>query len=459
MRKVETHVDSSSHTTYKVRFRHGISPTTGRPLQTSESFSERKDAEQFAKWLDAVGPQAALDLLYAGDQAKTVPVLDDVAAAHIEHLTGIEDGTRLGYTRLWGRTWSPLLGQLRADQVSADDVRRAVNELAKRYATKSLENQRGLLSGVLDRCIEKGHLTRNPTKGIRLPEGRRVDVDDPDDEDDTEMVILTPTSFGALFDAFHEHYRAFLRFLVGTGCRWGESIVLRVRDFDLARRTVRIRRALKWSGDGKRVIGPPKTKKGRRTIVLPAEVVEDLRPLLEGKAAGDLVFTAPRGGMISHRTFWSKNWRPAIWRAQHCATHTHPDCRCGTGEPHRCRLHPAPPPPCGCPGTLLETPRIHDLRHTHASWLLAAGVPIHVVQARLGHESSQTTMDVYSHLLPDAQLLAAEAASVAFGGRISVGATPRVESLTDDALLELARTVMIELERRQLPLELGTTAA
>ena len=61
--------------------------------------------------------------------------------------------------------------------------------------------------------------------------------------------------------------------------------------------------------------------------------------------------------------------------------------------------------------------RFHDLRHTHASLLLAAGVPIHVVQARLGHASIQTTVDVYGHLLPasDAEAGAALETALATG--------------------------------------------
>ncbi len=50
---------------------------------------------------------------------------------------------------------------------------------------------------------------------------------------------------------------------------------------------------------------------------------------------------------------------------------------------------------CGIPDV-----RFHDLRHTHASLLLASGVPIHVVSARLGHASIQTTVDTYGHVLP-----------------------------------------------------------
>ncbi|NYD39955.1 tyrosine-type recombinase/integrase [Nocardioides panaciterrulae] len=460
MRKVETLTNSDGTTTYRVRFRHGTSPKTGKPLQTSESFTKKSDAETFSKWLDALGPQGALDKLYEGEQEKGIPTLDEIAADHIRLLTGIEEGTRLGYERLWSRSWGHLIGTTRADQLTADVVRQAVNDLAagkgatgEAYSTKSLENQRGLLSAVVTRCIELGHLNRNPAKGVRLPEGRRVAVDSEDDEDDAEMVCMTHAEWDALYDTFHPHYRPFLRFLVGTGCRWGEAVVLRRGDVDLGARTVKIRRALKWSSDGQRVIGPPKTKKGRRTVVLPAEVVEDLRPLLDGKAGRDLVFTAPRGGMIVHRTFWSKNWRPALWRAQHCPTHTPAACRCGTGEPQRCKLHKTPPAPCGCTGTLAQAPRIHDLRHTHASWLLAAGTPIHVVQARLGHESIQTTVDTYSHLLPDAQLLAADAASQAFAGRTSTGSwLPRVQSLPDDALRQLAAALADEAEHRGLQL-------
>ena len=44
--------------------------------------------------------------------------------------------------------------------------------------------------------------------------------------------------------------------------------------------------------------------------------------------------------------------------------------------------------------------RFRDLRHTHASLLLTYNIPIHVVQARMGHESVQTTVDTYGHVLP-----------------------------------------------------------
>ena len=408
---------------YKVRFRHGLNKAGTGLRETSETFDTHRDAVDFAKALDALGPQGALDRLFNGDQAGSpVPILDEVAAAHIEHMEGAGAGHKVKSQRLWERTWGPRIGAVRADQVTRDILVRALNDLAangqavgRGYSAKSLYNQRGLLFGVLNRCVAEGHLTTNPGTKLRIPQvTRALDMDDEDDA--AEMICMTLDEVGVLYDAMTPHYRPLFLFLVGTGCRWGEAVALRKSDTALTDRVpaVRIRRALKWSPDGRFTIGPPKTDESRRSVSIAPEIVEDLEILTEGKAPGDLVFTSPRGGMIAHRTFWSDHWRPAIWRAQHCADHTSPECRCGTAHPKRCQVHDAPPPPCGCPGTLTQTPRIHDLRHTHASIQLARGVPIHVVQRRLGHKSIQTTVDRYSHLMPDAQALSAEAASLSF---------------------------------------------
>ena len=68
--------------------------------------------------------------------------------------------------------------------------------------------------------------------------------------------------------------------------------------------------------------------------------------------------------------------------------------------------------------------RLHDLRHTHATLLVASGVPIKVVSARLGHATPSYTIVTYQHLLPGMQ---AEAARV-FEQLIDTGASPSEES-------------------------------
>lgn len=365
MRQVTRHTNRAGATSYKVRFRLD-------KRQTSETFDTEREAKHFAGLVDVLGPREALARLYAEDVDRATPTMDQLAEDHIENRTGCEAGTLLTYRRLWKRTWSPLIGGIQANHLTRDHIAKATNTLAPHYSGKSLKNQRGLLAGVCARAVDLGYLPANPSKGLRLPRGNEFER--------AEMRILDHHEFGLLAEAVHQHYRPFVMFLAGTGCRWGEAVALTVADLQLdgPMPLVRIRRALKWSPDNVRTIGPTKTRKSKRTIVLPPTLVEPLRELIAGKAPGEVVFTAPRGGPIRHRTFWSRDWLPA----------------------------------CAAAG-LVQRPRIHDLRHTHASWLLAAGVPIHVVQARLGHESIKTTVDTYGHLMPDAQVQAAEAASVA----------------------------------------------
>lgn len=357
---------------WKVRFR-GPRKRGGHG-QTSETFAKRRDAERFCRWLDALGAQGALDQIYAGEQATAVPTMDELAAQHIAHLTSVTDGTRLNYERLWARTWGARFGKVPVTMVGPDAIRAAVIALAGTYSHKSLKNQRGLLAGVMDRAIEQGHITKNPTKGIRLPRANEVEA--------VEMRILTAEEYLGVEDKFHAHYLPLLRFLAATGARWGEAVALTVADVSLP--NVRIRRALKWSPDNERTVGPTKTRKSNRTVSIPADLHDELRNLCAGKPKTALVFTAPRGGPVQHRTFWSDIWLPAV---------KHLDPR----------------------------PRIHDLRHSHASWLLGRGVPIHIVQRRLGHESIQTTVDTYGHLLPDAQAAASDAAALVFTPRRALG--------------------------------------
>ena len=64
--------------------------------------------------------------------------------------------------------------------------------------------------------------------------------------------------------------------------------------------------------------------------------------------------------------------------------------------------------------------RFHDLRHAHASHLLAAGVNVKVVSERLGHASAAFTMDVYAHVMPGQQADAAAAVSALVGRSVII---------------------------------------
>ena len=125
-----------------------------------------------------------------------------------------------------------------------------------------------------------------------------------------------------------------------------------------------------------------------RTITLPRSLAPELRAAAAGKRQDDLVLTTTTGRRISQPLFWRKAWRPAVDAAG-----------------------------------LEPRPRVHDLRHSHASALIAAGIPLPVIQRRLGHESIQTTVDVYGHLAPESYAGAAAAMDASL-----VQALPQIEA-------------------------------
>jgi integrase len=175
----------------------------------------------------------------------------------------------------------------------------------------------------------------------------------------------------------------YVQLLVGTGMRKGEALALRVGDLDLAGPVpaVVVDKARKHNhaGGTERLvdgvivgghrIGKPKTRASRRTVRLDRVLAEQLQTYTRGRAGSEMLFDLGNEG-----TWQNNHWAPARQRAG-----------------------------------LVVNPRIHDLRHTHASILLAAGTPLFQVSKRLGHKDIQTTSNIYGHLDKSADVASADA--------------------------------------------------
>ncbi|MFC5804286.1 tyrosine-type recombinase/integrase [Streptomyces formicae] len=295
-------------------------------------------------------------------------------------MTDISDHTRTNYTRFIDNHMIPWFGQMtvsdRGAKITRDHVSRWVLDLRhgrsgplhppgtvrRSYAPKTIANLHGLLYSILQSAVEADPSLRdsNPCAHTRLPKGN-------DTEDDE--VFLEPGEYALLKTHVRPDAADIIEALVSTGLRWGEVTALQPRDFTFAskRPTLRVQRAWKRRGEGGTFLGAPKTKKSRRTLVLTSAQVKLFQRLCKGRQPTDLVFTAPGGGAWHSGVFHAHRWKPAL------------DAANAAG--------------------LTKRPRIHDLRHTHASWLIAGRVPLPVIQARLGHESITTTVDRYGHLL------------------------------------------------------------
>lgn len=293
------------------------------------------------------------------------PTIADVVQEHINLLVRPSPGTVATYQRILDLHIRNTIGPVALDDLGYRDIIHWIKSLtAKGIAPKSIHNMHGLLSASMNTAELLLYITRNPCRGIQLPTLERA-------EDDAKF--LTPAEFRLLLDGMDERYKTFVQFLVMTGTRFGEATAIRVADIDLASRvpTARINKAWKRDGQSTYYIGPTKTGAGKRTIGINKTLANLLHPLLLGRAGSELLFTATQGTRIVHKPFWQHHWVPAVQSAQS--------------------------------NGLTKSPRIHDLRHTHASWLIQDRVmPLFSISRRLGHASVRTTEQVYGHLMPQA---------------------------------------------------------
>lgn len=379
---IESRALADGSTRYFVRVRDPRpGPTMGK--HSSRTFPTRPEAERFVRDVEQRGVAWALDELDREKGDADEPTLDQWAEQHFETKTAANAATVNRYRRLYRNHWSSQLGHLRLSQITRADVARALNRVPGK--DKTVLNAWGVLTDMLKMAAVDGLIDRSPTIGVRP--SRKTD------HQTEEHRYLTQAEFWAVLDATPAHWKALVLFLGGTGCRWGEAAALEVGDVDLELATVRITKAEKQDPDNpsRRIVGPTKSRKSRRTITLPPELVEVLRPLVDGRKRNARVFLPPNGGPLRHKTFYTDVWQAKCLRS-----------RFKSGRK-----------PAGVEPVLSDPqPRIHDLRHSHVAWLIAQGAPLPVIQARLGHEKITTTIDTYGHLLPDLQRQAAEAASV-----------------------------------------------
>ncbi|HEY8864495.1 MAG TPA: site-specific integrase, partial [Candidatus Dormibacteraeota bacterium] len=166
---------------------------------------------------------------------------------------------------------------------------------------------------------------------------------------------------------------------LALGLRQGEALGLRWHDVDLEARQLHVRHALQRI-DGRLQLVEPKTARSRRTITMPATVVNALR---------------------DHRRRQQDEQRPIVQLAGFVFAHPDGSPLDGSVVTHQFQklLKRA-----GLPRL-----RFHDLRHSCASLLLAQGVSARMVMETLGHSNISTTMDIYSHVMPSLRQDAADA--------------------------------------------------
>ena len=287
---------------------------------------------------------------------------------------------------------APHIGSVKLAKLSGSQVNALYAELAE---TGKKDGKTGLSPMTIHHvhsCLHKackdavrwGHISRNPLDAADPPRKKG--------DGTREMRTWTKEQLKAFLESVaDERLSPLWHTIAMTGMRRGEAIGLRWSDVDLENGRLSVRRAL-IPINREVVVSEPKTIKGRRVIALDPGTVEVLkgqasRQLDEQKKWDEawvetgLVFTLENGAALDPESV-SRYWRQAVKKA------------------------------------MLPTIRLHDLRHTHATLALQAGVHPKVFSERLGHATVSITLDTYSHAIPAMQEEAAALiAGLVFAGK------------------------------------------
>ena len=256
----------------------------------------------------------------------------------------------------------PTLGDIEMGQLAPGTVRAWHARLARSHPSTAAKAYR-LLRTICNTAVLDEVIARSPCR-----------VEGAGTEHAAERPIATLEEIDVIVEAMPARFKALV--LLATWCqlRKGELCALRRRDVDPMRSTLTVAHNLQQLRDGRLIIKEPKSAAGRRTVVIPSQLLPVLVVHLATftAAEGDaLVFTGEQGGPVRPHVL-QKHWARA---------------RLAAGRPD---LH------------------MHDLRHTGNTWAAATGASTRELMARMGHSAPDAALR-YQHATEDRDRVIAEA--------------------------------------------------
>lgn len=287
--------------------------------------------------------------------------------------TSVKHGTWKSYKWLVNTHIIPNIGRIQITKLKPEHLHNLyhVTLLQKsKLSVGSIKKAHVLIIDALNRAVAWGEITRNVAETVELPQGKK-----------TKFEVWNEQQLKIFLDtAKDDQYYTAFELAASTGMRQSEILALRRVDVDLRTKTASVRQAYTITEAG-HDFDDTKNDSSIRSIALFANTVQLLeahfqkqaKEMSENKLYKDsgLVIQTSVGTPVSPRNLMRNYYRILDKILE----------------------------------KYLDFPKIrfHDLRHTHATLLLKAGIHPKIVQERLGHSSINVTLDTYSHVLPNLQ--------------------------------------------------------
>jgi integrase len=378
------HIQQRSPGSFRLRYTLGKDPVTGkRRIATTTIRGTRKDAErELTRLLRALDTEEHVDPTRMTLRQWLETWLGTVQAE-------ISPKAHERYSEIVRCYLLPALGTIRVQKLAPTKIQETYNALHRRNGEPLSPSTRRyvhiILKAALTRAVEQNVLARNPADVVRPPQIERTEI--------TTHTVEQSAHLLELIKHMHVYWPILLA--LTTGMRRGEILAIRWKNIDLDRGVARVVQSLEQTKEGLR-FKDAKTHRNR-AINLPPFVVEELHRFKRRQAEQLLRVGVRQTG------------------------ETLVCCR-EDGEPKKPRslTHEFSHLIARLPD--LPRLRFHDLRHSHATQLLADGVHPKIAQERLGHSTITTTMDLYSHVTDTMQADAAARLDAAFRFVVGRGA-------------------------------------
>jgi integrase len=353
----------------------------GRHIHT---FARKKDADQYH---DRVRVNVR-----AGVHTSSKATVASAGRHWIESCNayGLEAATVESYQQHLNDHILPYLGTVKLSQLTVPVVRNFMDRLrADRRSPAMIRRVVGDLGSILADAQERGLVAQNVVRSLSHRKKQRTTEKRHKPRPKVGVDIPAPEEIRAIIAHLKGRWRPLLMTAIFTGLRASELRGLRWSDVDLKKAELHVRQR----ADKFKTIGKPKSASGQRTLPMPPILVNTLREwkLVCPKGELELVFPTGVGNVEDHANIVVRGLVPA---------------QIAAGVVTK--------------GGKAKYTGLHALRHFYASWCInrkedgGLGLPLKVVQHRLGHSSIQMTADVYGHLFPSrddgSELAAAERA-------------------------------------------------